>query len=91
MGRIVSFGPDGGFRHNLTGTNGEVLEHANAVAIDNEGNVYTQSGLTIWKFSRAGALLGRWFTPMPGTLVVDARDRLLQVDAEIRLLGLPDR
>ena len=88
--RVVSFGPDGTFRHNLTGGEGQPLHRPGTVAVDSEGNVYTDSGLTIWKFSRTGALLGRWFTPMPGPLVVDAQDRVLQVDGEIRVLGFPN-
>jgi len=54
-----------------------------------EGNVYTESGLMIWKFDRSGALLGRWFTPMSGTLVIGPQDRVLQVDAGIWVLGFP--
>ncbi len=87
--RVVSFGSDGTFRYNLTGNGDRTLVHPSTVAVDTQGNVYTDSGLTLWKFDRTGAFVGEWFTPTPGTIVVDGRDRVLQVDAEIRLLGFP--
>jgi DNA-binding beta-propeller fold protein YncE len=87
--RVVSFGPDGKFRYNLTGHGDRKLIHPGTVATDSQGNVYVDSGLTLWKFDRMGSFIGEWFTPMLGPIVVDAQDRVFQVDAEIRLLSFP--
>jgi sugar lactone lactonase YvrE len=87
--RIVSFAPDGTFRRNFAGTAAQPLERPDLVAVDNEGNVYTESNLEIWKFDPSGALVGRWFTPVAGALVIDPQDRLLVVDSGIWVLGFP--
>ena len=88
--RIVSFGPDGTFRRNFAGSAAQQLQGPEVVAVDNEGNVYTASALEIWKFSPSGALVGRWFTPITGPLVIDPQGRLLLVDFYgIFVLGLP--
>ena len=87
--RIVSFGPYGTFRRNFAGTAAQPLDGLAVVAVDNEGNVYTESHLEIWKWDPSGTLVGRWFTPVAGALVIDPQDRLLVVDRGIWVLGLP--
>jgi hypothetical protein len=88
--RIFSYAPDGTFRLNFTGTPTHLLPAPIiTMALDHEGNIYTETPLMIWKFGPSGALLGRWYTPMNGSLVVDPHDRVLQVNKEIWMLGFP--
>jgi streptogramin lyase len=87
--RLVSFAPDGKFRLNFTGAAAHPLISPVTIAVDHEGNVYTESGLMVWKFDPTGALVGRWFTPTMGSLVIDPQDRVLQVNKQIWQLSFP--
>jgi hypothetical protein len=76
-------------RH-FAGTANQRPQGPEVVAVDNEGNVYTTSGLEIWKFDASGGLVGRWFTAIAGPLVMDPQGRLLLVDFYGSfVLGLP--
>ncbi len=54
------------------------------VAVDSKGNVYTDVGQAIWRFDPSGKLTGRWFVAYPGTLVIDASDRIFWWEREPR-------
>ena len=86
--RIVEYDAGGRFVRAFTGTADAPLDSGD-VAVDSKGNVYTDVGQAIWRFDPSGKLTGRWFVAYPGTLVIDASDRIFLVGAGAAEVTLP--
>jgi hypothetical protein len=87
--RLVRFAPDGTFVANLTGDGTHRLASPTFVAVDGSGDVFTLSLRTLWEFSDTGKVLGRWFSPYDGNIVVDDGGSVWLVDRQIIAVRLP--
>jgi hypothetical protein len=87
--RLIKFDPDGKFLYNITGDGKQKLVQPVDVAVDSQGNVYTISEQTLWKFDKAGNFVGAWFTPNIGNLVIDTKDNIFLIGPDIMKIELP--